>query len=271
MTLSRLTLLALLLSACGDGAGPATEEKEMFDLRPVWRVGETIEVRVERVRRKGLGDLPPTGELAGRTRELEKAIDVMRIEVREAIGSTLLRTRRTCLASWVEKEGTREDTVVSGKTYEIEDPFGESRVSRVADGQVADEEEQEHLKRTGLLMAATLLPAEPVSVEDAWVPGRDASVLSKAGGGRIRMGCRLASVGREDQSRIARIEGRMEGQIGREGRPGARLAVQERLFLDLTAGRLRSYHSTSELYFPPPFSAKGRWERTEVVLTVDVR
>jgi hypothetical protein len=261
-------LLPALLLACGD---PEPKTRGGFDLRPQWTTGETYRIREEKEKRRGRGPFPPSAEVAERTSEIVRHVDVYREVVLEADGPRLRRTRRTYLTSVTEGPDGRKPTAMEGRTYEIAEPFGDEAFRLEAvDGEggraAAPKEQVRRVRECLLRVAASLLPDGPVRRGDVWRPGRNLSILATPG--TSRMTPRLRSVEERDGRRVAVVECDWDVEVPTGPQQGTRISMRETLRVDLVERRLTEYQGVTEAHVPARPGRLEEWTRVGTSLSV---
>ncbi len=264
-----LLLFALLLTSCGNGAEP-TAKIGGVDLSPHWRGQEIVEVREVRAELQGPGGFPAAANLEAAANKREREVDVYRDTVLTGTGTTLDALHRRYLSSIRTTDGKSEPTVVNGNSYLITAPLGTCEVRREVEGGLAaaTPKEVKKIRLSILRIAASLLPEWPVVKGETWSPGRDLSVLALQGKVEAEMRARLKSVEEEDGRRIATITCTMNARIPIGQRIGARLSGRETLLFDLDGGRVSTYHSVTERFYPNGPGRKEGWVRTVTDVSV---
>jgi hypothetical protein len=250
------TLLLLLLAACGEEEPPAG-----VDLRPLWAPGLIAEVREERTVEQGKGPFPPAGEIAARSEKTERILQHYREEVLEATGTVLRRTRRTYLRS-LRRDGDRaENTILDGRAYEIEAPFGDCRILTAGSALPLPRNEEALARAAVLRIAASLLPETPVAVGQAWMPGRDPRRLLALGQTGVKMQARLAKVTGEPDGPVARVEAEAVVRTAAQGQPVSFVTRRETLRIDLANRRFLSWEAVMEQHTEQGATTPETWEK----------
>jgi hypothetical protein len=263
-----LLLVALLFTACGNGAEPV--KTGGFDLSPQWRGQEIVEVREERMELQGPGAFPTGADLEAAANKREREVDVYRDTVLTGTGPVLDALHRRYLSSVLTTDGKSEPTVVDGNSYVIYDPLNTCKVQKeVEDGTAeASPEEVKKITLSILRIATSLLPSKTVRKGETWLPGRDLTVLALQGKVDADMRARLKSVEEKEDGKFATITCSTDARIPTGQRIGAHLTVREKLLFDLLAGRVTTYHAVTERYYPKGPGRKEGWVKTVTDVSV---
>lgn len=261
-----LVLAPLLLAACDDEAAP---ERNGFDILPQWQEGRSYTYREERWSRGGGGPFPPEGEILARTQFATQEIHVYRVDVIEALGSQLLRARFTYLTSVQGRPDALAPDVLAGKSFLVMEPFGAMRIEKATESgaEPPSVEEAAAVRATALRMAGSLLPTESKEVGATWPPGRDLDFFAREGKGPIRMTTTLDRIERRDGREFAVVKCDTDASVAEGERRGARISMQETLWIDLAAHRFESYHSSADFSQPGAPRRREEWRRKTVDLT----
>jgi hypothetical protein len=267
MRTSTLICLFLLAAACGDAPEAS---KDRIELRPQWRTGDRFRVREEREQRIGKGRFPAAGEIESRTDRIRNELHIYDVEVVEADGHRLFRTRRTYLRSVRGEPGKLAATPVEGKTYEIVNPLPLAGLGRLEirvvgeDGKVepAPKEETGEIVKSFFRLTPTLLPEGPVERDGTWPLGRGLSTLDEETAAS-RVGIADYEAGRK-----ARIEWRTSGRLRMRAPAETRVTIRESLAMDLANARIESYRSITEFHTA---ARPEQWRRISIDVTVTPR
>ena len=271
---SAAAILLLLLAGCAEDPvepAPEGETARTWDLRPRWTTDETYSVREELKHLKGTGPFPGAAEIENRAESTDRNVDIYDVRVIAAEESRLTAVERTYRNSVHTVDGALVPTVVSGRKYSIEEPLGAIRIRRVEeDGTEAKllPEEQPHVARFGLRLAASLVPGVMVPEGATWRPGRSMEALAIRGGKGARMVARLDRVEEEGGRRIAVVMAETDSRIMGEGNVELSLVIRETLRIDIDRARLESYRSVTDRRYPAYRGQPKKWRRTILTVTV---
>jgi len=166
----------------------------------------------------------------------------------------------------------RARVFLPGGPEEVENPLDRAAtVAVVGPGgrrSPASPEDARRLRTSALVMAASLLPAEPVAVGESWKRGRDLRALADAGI-RVRgMVPELEVVEGRETVPVAVVTCRSDLTSRAGPTAGADAVMRERVRFVLGERRISAYHLRREGQTPAAAGRPARWHLVSVDLSV---